>query len=100
MDQRVSLITLAVTDVSRATTFYEGLGWTRVDSPDGIVVFDLLGQTLGLYPRADLARPVDDRLFFAGEATHPTFFTAAHGAWLSGERAAAEALAALQGRQG
>jgi len=51
-------------------------------------------------PRADLARPVDDRLFFAGEATHPTFFTAAHGAWLSGERAAAEALAALQGRQG
>lgn len=56
MDQRVSLITLAVTDVSRATTFYESLGWTRVDSPDGIVVFDLLGQTLGLYPRADLAR--------------------------------------------
>lgn len=50
-------------------------------------------------PRADLARPVDDRLFFAGEATHPTFFTAAHGAWLSGERAAAEALKALQARQ-
>ena len=42
-------------------------------------------------PRADLARPVDDRLFFAGEATHPTFFTAAHGAWESGVRAAAEA---------
>ena len=50
-------------------------------------------------PRADLARPVEGRLFFAGEATHPTFFTAAHGAWLSGERAAAEALKALQGRQ-
>ncbi len=49
--------------------------------------------------RADLARPVDDRLFFAGEATHPTFFTAAHGAWLSGERAAAEALKALQARR-
>lgn len=47
-------------------------------------------------PRADLARPVEDRLFFAGEATHPTFFTAAHGAWLSGERAAGEALKALR----
>ncbi|MCB9927835.1 MAG: FAD-dependent oxidoreductase [Alphaproteobacteria bacterium] len=47
-------------------------------------------------PRADLARPVEDRLFFAGEATHPTFFTAAHGAWASGERAAAEALAAMR----
>ncbi len=46
--------------------------------------------------RADLARPVEDRLFFAGEATHPTFCTAAHGAWLSGERAAAEAMRALR----
>lgn len=56
MEQRISLITLAVTDVARATRFYQDLGWQRVDSPDGIVVFDLLGQTLGLYPRADLAR--------------------------------------------
>ncbi len=46
--------------------------------------------------RADLARPVENRLFFAGEATHPTFCTAAHGAWLSGERAAAEAMRALR----
>ena len=56
MDQRVSLITLAVSDVARSAAFYEALGWTRVDSPDGIVVFDLIGQSLGLYPRADLAR--------------------------------------------
>jgi len=56
MDQRVSLITLAVSDVARARTFYQALGWKQVESPDGIVVFDLLGQSLGLYPRADLAR--------------------------------------------
>ncbi|HKK30038.1 MAG TPA: NAD(P)/FAD-dependent oxidoreductase [Alphaproteobacteria bacterium] len=49
-------------------------------------------------PRADLARPVDGRLFFAGEATHPYFFTAAHGAWLSGERAAEEAMEAISER--
>ncbi len=56
MDQRVSLITLTVTDLERAAAFYEALGWARVDSPDGVIAFDLIGQTLGLYPRADLAR--------------------------------------------
>jgi monoamine oxidase len=33
-------------------------------------------------------------LFFAGEATSPNFFTTAHGARDSGERAAQEVLAA------
>lgn len=45
--------------------------------------------------RAQLAEPVDDRIFFAGEATSPHDFSTAHGAWQSGERAAAEAAAAL-----
>jgi monoamine oxidase len=43
--------------------------------------------------RAVLAAPVDGRLFFAGEATSPEFFTTAHGARDSGERAAEEVLA-------
>jgi monoamine oxidase len=43
--------------------------------------------------RAVLAAPVDGRLFFAGEATSPHFFSTAHGARDSGERAAKEALA-------
>jgi monoamine oxidase len=34
--------------------------------------------------RADLARPLGDRLFFAGEATSPDAFQTAHGAWQSG----------------
>ena len=42
--------------------------------------------------RAALAAPVDGRLFFAGEATSPNFFSTAHGARDSGERAAGEVL--------
>jgi monoamine oxidase len=45
--------------------------------------------------RAVLAAPVDGRIFFAGEATHPTYFSTAHGAWETGIRAAEEAIAAL-----
>jgi len=45
--------------------------------------------------RMVLARPYDNRLFFAGEATHHNDFSTAHGAFLSGQRAAEEALAAL-----
>jgi monoamine oxidase len=44
--------------------------------------------------RAVLAAPVDGRLFFAGEATSPNFFSTAHGARDSGERAAQEVSAA------
>jgi monoamine oxidase len=44
--------------------------------------------------RAALAAPVDGRLFFAGEATSPNFFSTAHGARDSGERAAREVMAA------
>jgi monoamine oxidase len=45
--------------------------------------------------RAVLAAPVDGRLFFAGEATSPNFFSTAHGARDSGERAAGEVLDSL-----
>jgi len=43
--------------------------------------------------RAVLAAAVDGRLFFAGEATSPNFFSTAHGARDSGERAAREVMA-------
>ncbi|WP_146589740.1 VOC family protein [Puniceibacterium confluentis] len=56
MDQRISLITLGVRDIHRAAGFYDALGWRRAEAPDGIVAYDLIGQTLGLYPLADLAR--------------------------------------------
>ncbi|MGE0259227.1 MAG: flavin monoamine oxidase family protein [Alphaproteobacteria bacterium] len=45
--------------------------------------------------RARLAAPVDDRLFFAGEACSPNFFSTAHGAYETGLKAADAALASL-----
>jgi monoamine oxidase len=47
--------------------------------------------------RAILAAPIDDRLFFAGEATSPNNFSTAHGAFMTGA-AAAEAVLASIGR--
>jgi monoamine oxidase len=43
--------------------------------------------------RAKLARPVDDRLFFAGEACSPGDFSTAHGAFATGNVAAEQILA-------
>ena len=48
--------------------------------------------------RAELAAPVDDRLFFAGEACSQNDFSTAHGAYLTGI-AAAERLIAARGRK-
>lgn len=58
MEQRISLITLAVDDLAVAAAFYEALGWQRVASPDGVIAFDLIGQTLGLYPLQNLAEDI------------------------------------------
>jgi len=46
--------------------------------------------------RAVLAAPVDQRIFFAGEATSLNFFSTVHGAFETGTRAAEEALASLK----
>lgn len=45
--------------------------------------------------RTILRRPVDERVRLAGEATHPTLWGTVGGAFLEGERAASESLAAL-----
>jgi monoamine oxidase len=37
--------------------------------------------------RAALAKPLDDKLFFAGEATSSDAFATVHGAWQSGHDA-------------
>ncbi|MEP2029143.1 MAG: VOC family protein [Paracoccaceae bacterium] len=55
MEQRISLITLGVRDVADSGAFYAALGWNRAETDEGIVVFDLIGQTLGLYPIQALA---------------------------------------------
>jgi monoamine oxidase len=45
--------------------------------------------------RAILAAPVEERIFFAGEACSPDAFSTAHGAWITGFQAADAVLASL-----
>ena len=39
MEQRISLVTLGVRDLSRARHFYEAMGWSGAQQPDDEVVF-------------------------------------------------------------
>ena len=55
MEQRVSLITLGVSDVGRARRFYEALGWTGESPDDDIVFFQAGGMIVALWGRAKLA---------------------------------------------
>jgi monoamine oxidase len=82
-------------DVASALRPFAATSWSRMASIGGAYSCALPGQSNA---RARLARPFEDRLFFAGEATHPFDFTTAHGAHDSGQRAANEALGALRAR--
>ena len=56
MEQRLSVVTLGVTDLDRARAFYEqGLGWTVGNAEAQVVFFQLNGIILALYPREPLA---------------------------------------------
>jgi uncharacterized protein len=53
---RLSLVTLGVADVARATAFYEALGWQRSSaSNDHVSFFQLGGLALSVYGREALA---------------------------------------------
>jgi len=55
MDQRISVITLGVSDTLQARRFYEALGW-KGQSPDGdVVFFQTGGMVLALWGRDKLA---------------------------------------------
>jgi uncharacterized protein len=54
--QRVSVITLGVTDLARARRFYEALGWTtRAEPGDEVVFFQAGDMIVALWDRARLA---------------------------------------------
>jgi uncharacterized protein len=56
MEQRLSLITLGVTDLGRARAFYEALGWTTsAKADDDVVFFQAGGVIVGLWGRSQLA---------------------------------------------
>ena len=59
MEQRVSLITLGVSDVSRAQAFYEALGWHLDggvnDETDHVAFFQAGGLIVALWDRGKVA---------------------------------------------
>ena len=56
MEQRLSLITLGVSDLAEARAFYEGLGWVTGAAPDDdVVFFQAGGIVIALWDRARLA---------------------------------------------
>jgi hypothetical protein len=60
MDTRISLITLGVSNLSVARTFYEKLGFSASGASQGDVVFFQAGAlALGLYPRDKLAEDAE-----------------------------------------
>jgi uncharacterized protein len=52
---RISIVTLGVADLARATAFYESLGWTNSATAPSISFFEMDGSTLGLYEWSALA---------------------------------------------
>ena len=66
--------------------------WSLMEYVGGAYSYALPGRAAA---REALARPFEQRLFFAGEATHRNDFSTAHGAYQSGRRAADEVIAAL-----
>lgn len=69
--------------------------WTRMLRIGGAYSYALPGHSQA---RQILARPFDQRVFFAGEATSPGDFSTAHGALDSGTRAAEEVLESIGAR--
>jgi len=69
-----------------------GSSWGRMQHIGGAYSYALPGCASA---RRALARPFEDRLFIAGEATSAGDFSTVHGAHDSGVRAANEAIAAL-----
>jgi catechol 2,3-dioxygenase-like lactoylglutathione lyase family enzyme len=56
VEQRVSLVTLGVSDLGRARSFYEGLGWTSSSEPGSdVVFFQAGGMVVSLWSRTALA---------------------------------------------
>jgi uncharacterized protein len=57
MEPRISLITLGVADIAKATAFYTRLGWTASPaSNDSVTFFQAGGSIFGLYGREALAK--------------------------------------------
>jgi len=76
MEQRISIITLGVTNLDASRRFYERLGWTTATGNDEteIVAFNLQSFVLALYQREALSR--DAGVVMSNQPTPP--FTMAY----------------------
>lgn len=60
MEQRLSIITLGVSNLKKSRSFYENLGWkiATEEQAESIVAFNLQSFVLALYPKEGLAEDV------------------------------------------
>jgi monoamine oxidase len=86
------LAALFGSDFRRRITPLSSSAWSRDRFAGGAYSYARVGRSP---ERSILARPIDDRLFFAGEATSISLYSTAHGAYETGLRAAAEVAATL-----
>mgnify|MGYP003565232891 FL=1 len=52
---RITLITLGVSDLARSRAFYAALGWTELKGPAALVLYQMEGTVLALFDREALA---------------------------------------------
>jgi hypothetical protein len=102
VDQRVSLITLGVSDLARSRRFYEGLGWTTGAEPDDdVAFFQAGGAIVALWDRARLAEDsmVDDAGGWGGVTLAHNVRSPAEVDAVLDEAAAAGAIIARRGAE-
>jgi catechol 2,3-dioxygenase-like lactoylglutathione lyase family enzyme len=100
MDQRISLITLGVTDLARARAFYEALGWSGESPSDDVVFFQAGGMILALWGRDKLAEDSAVRHDGGGWGGVTLAYNVASPAEVDAVLAEAESAGATIGRSG
>jgi monoamine oxidase len=92
-DQQTALATEVLSAVYpgrfRPPVAAQASGWWADEFSRGSYSFTAVGS--GPTDRRALGKPVDGRLWLAGEAAHPELHSTVHGAWLSGRAAAGQA---------
>ena len=68
--------------IARAPTGYLRTNWSR--DPFSLGSYSYIARAASRDDTRALARPIDNRLFFAGEATHPDYNSTVHAAYETG----------------
>ena len=92
-EARAQLTAMLGVDLAGKIAFLRATAWDSDPFARGAYSHALPGRA---DMRAALAEPVNDRVFFAGEACSRDFFSTAHGAWESGSATATAAIGRLQ----